>query len=171
LAHNTSQGAVSCWKIRPMATQATMTAVAIMTLFLLNHPLLVFATVRPPPEVSGFVSPLLLSVLVDPALGRCITRPFCGFIRFSCIHFQFSASTSGQSALNRAPPSPYPILPPPPLVRPPPVEFHHRLRAAICFRCATDADIDPVVISSLVMKDSNPVSIVETSHAGLKDLG
>lgn len=31
--------------------------------------------------------------------------------------------------------------------------------------------MDPVVISSLVMKDSRPVRIVDTSHAGLNDLG
>lgn len=31
--------------------------------------------------------------------------------------------------------------------------------------------MEPVVISSLVMNDSNPVKIVETSHAGLKLLG
>ena len=33
------------------------------------------------------------------------------------------------------------------------------------------AETEPVVISSEVMNDSRPMRIVETSHAGLKDLG
>lgn len=33
------------------------------------------------------------------------------------------------------------------------------------------ADTEPVVISSDVMKERSPIRIVETSQAGLKDLG
>lgn len=54
---------------------------------------------------------------------------------------------------------------------PPPVEFHHRDREAKYCRSAEVLEMDPVVISSLVMNDRRPVRIVETSHAGLKDLG
>ena len=54
---------------------------------------------------------------------------------------------------------------------PPPVEFHHRLRSANAFRCACVPETEPVVISSLVMNDNKPMRIVETSQAGLKDLG
>ena len=54
---------------------------------------------------------------------------------------------------------------------PPPVEFHQRVRAANAFLSAAEALIEPVVISSLVMKDSTPSRIVLTSHAGLKLLG
>jgi hypothetical protein len=54
---------------------------------------------------------------------------------------------------------------------PPPVEFHHRDRAASTLRSPSDALTLPVVISSLVMNERSPIRIVETSHAGLKDLG
>jgi hypothetical protein len=54
---------------------------------------------------------------------------------------------------------------------PPPVEFHHRDRAAYNLRSASELLTLPVVISSLVINDSRPIRIVDTSHAGLKDFG
>jgi hypothetical protein len=58
-----------------------------------------------------------------------------------------------------------------PECEPPPVEFHHRERAANSLRSLSEALTLPVVISSLVMKLKRPIKIVETSHAGLKDFG
>lgn len=54
---------------------------------------------------------------------------------------------------------------------PPPVEFHQRVRPAVHLRSASVAATEPVVISSEVMKERSPMRIVETSQAGLKDLG
>lgn len=54
---------------------------------------------------------------------------------------------------------------------PPPVEFHHFDLAAYHFLSVSDAPTLPVVISSLVIKDIRPISIVDTDQAGLKDLG
>jgi hypothetical protein len=51
------------------------------------------------------------------------------------------------------------------------VEFHHFDLAAYHLRSVSDAPILPVVISSLVMKDIRPIRMVDTDHAGLKDLG
>lgn len=54
---------------------------------------------------------------------------------------------------------------------PPPVEFHHRDREARNFFSVALVDTEPVVISSLVIKESRPMRMVDTSQAGLKDLG
>jgi hypothetical protein len=54
---------------------------------------------------------------------------------------------------------------------PPPVEFHQRDRAAKHRRSADVLETEPVVISSLVMNESSPIKMVETSHAGLNDFG
>jgi hypothetical protein len=54
---------------------------------------------------------------------------------------------------------------------PPPVEFHHLDLAACHLRSVSVALTLPVVISSLVINDINPINIVDTSHAGLKDFG
>ena len=54
---------------------------------------------------------------------------------------------------------------------PPPVVFHHLDRAAYHLLSDSDAPMLPVVISSLVMNDISPMSIVETDQAGLNDLG
>jgi hypothetical protein len=53
----------------------------------------------------------------------------------------------------------------------PPVEFHQREREASQRRSCSVALMLPVVISSLVMKDSRPTRMVEMPHAGLNDLG
>ena len=102
-------------------------------------------------------------------------------MRCSFIQAQFSWSNSGHSVRNFNPPSPALTLLIPLAVRvtpgvalrcePPPVEFHHRDRTANTRRSASDALTLPVVISSLVMKDNSPIRMVETSQAGLKDLG
>ena len=105
-----------------------------------------------------------------------------GSILYALIQFQFSSSSSGHSFRNFAPPSPALIAPAPfevefglsdacPLWVPPPVEFHHRERAAAHCRPSWVALMLPVVISSLVMNDSRPMRMVETSQAGLNDLG
>ena len=117
---------------------------------------------------------------VEPVASGSM-RPVAGSILFSFIHSQFSASSSGHSNLNLAPPSPALILPTPFAVGctpgvgfdadPPPVEFHHFDLAAYHLLSVSDAPILPVVISSLVMKDMRPTSIVDTDQAGLKDLG
>ena len=52
-----------------------------------------------------------------------------------------------------------------------PVEFAHCVFEAMYRRSAAVDDTEPVVISSLVMKESNPIKIVDTSQAGLKVLG
>lgn len=49
--------------------------------------------------------------------------------------------------------------------------FHQRVRAAHQRRSASVACTLPVVISSEVIKDMRPIRMVETSQAGLKDLG
>lgn len=54
---------------------------------------------------------------------------------------------------------------------PPPVLFHHFVLAARVRRSESVALREPVVISSLVMKDITPSRIVETDQAGLKDFG
>ena len=54
---------------------------------------------------------------------------------------------------------------------PPPVLFHHLDRAAYHFLSASVPDMLPVVISAEFMNDINPISIVLTLHAGLKDFG
>ena len=51
------------------------------------------------------------------------------------------------------------------------MEFHHRDLEARYFLSAALVDTDPVVISSLVIKESRPMRMVETSHAGLNDFG
>lgn len=117
----------------------------------------------------------------EVSLGSGISWPVVESIRLSFIHFQFSWSNSGHSLRNFNPPSPALTLLMP-LVEgvtpgvawtwdPPPVAFHHRERAASTRRSGSDALTLPVVISSLVMKDSNPIKIVDTSHAGLNDFG
>ena len=120
-------------------------------------------------------------VLDTIALGSGAMFPVAGSTRFSFIHLQFSASNSGHSALNFTPPSPALIAPIPfvlaftpgtaLLLVPPPVLFHHLVLAAAHLRSASEAWTLPVVISSLVMKDIRPIRMVETSQAGLKDLG
>jgi len=112
----------------------------------------------------------------DGAPGSGMRSPVRVSILFSSIHFQFSLSSSGHSALNFAPPSPALMLPfwLTPAARvcdPPPVEFHHLVRPANHFLSASVAPTLPVVISSLVIKERRPIRIVETSQAGLKDLG
>lgn len=57
------------------------------------------------------------------------------------------------------------------VAEPPPVEFHHLDLAASNLLSDSVAPMLPVVISSLVMNDIKPISIVDTDHAGLKDLG
>jgi len=57
------------------------------------------------------------------------------------------------------------------MCEPPPVEFHHRDLAAKNFRSVSLAETEPVVISSDVINESNPMRIVDTSHAGLNDRG
>lgn len=49
--------------------------------------------------------------------------------------------------------------------------FHQRERAANQRRSESGREREPVVISSEVMKDISPMRMVETSQAGLKDLG
>lgn len=49
--------------------------------------------------------------------------------------------------------------------------FHHRDFKASHLRSFSDAVTDPCVISSAFIKDIKPIRIVETSHAGLNDLG
>ena len=115
------------------------------------------------------------------AFGSGVIWPVDTSIRLSFIHFQFSWSSSGHSVRNFSPPSPALMLLMPLVVAwtpgamlewdPPPVEFHHRDRAANTRRSVSDALTLPVVISSLVINDSSPIRIVDTSHAGLKDLG
>lgn len=56
-------------------------------------------------------------------------------------------------------------------MEPPPVLFHHFDLAACHFRSIVEEDKDPAVISSEFMNDINPIKIVLTDHAGLKDLG
>lgn len=118
---------------------------------------------------------------VTEELGSGISCPVFVSMRFSLIHCQFSWSSSGHSLRNLRPPSPAFTLLIPLAVgvtpgvalmwEPPPVEFHHLERAANTLRSASEALTLPVVISSLVMKDSSPIKMVETSQAGLKDLG
>jgi hypothetical protein len=115
------------------------------------------------------------------AFGSGRICPVFVSMRLSFIHFQFSSSSSGHSVRNLTPPSPALTLLMPLEVRvtpgveltcdPPPVEFHHLERAARTLRSASDALMLPVVISSLVMNDSSPMMIVDTSQAGLNDLG
>ena len=119
--------------------------------------------------------------LEDGEFGSGAALPVTGSIRFAFIHFQFSESSSGHSALNLTPPSPALIAPIPFVVAltpgtalllvPPPVEFHHRVLPAAHLLSASVACTLPVVISSLVINDISPIRIVETSHAGLNDLG
>lgn len=49
--------------------------------------------------------------------------------------------------------------------------FHQRVLAAAHLLSESVACTEPVVISSLVIKDMSPMRMVETSQAGLKDLG
>lgn len=51
------------------------------------------------------------------------------------------------------------------------MEFHHRDREARYLRSVSLAETEPVVISSDVMNERRPIRMVETSQAGLKDLG
>lgn len=107
--------------------------------------------------------------------------PVVGSTRLVFIHAQFSASNSGHSALNLTPPSPA-LTAPTPLALgftpaaslsklPPPVLFHQRVLAAAHLLSVSVACTEPVVISSLVIKDMSPMRMVETSQAGLNDLG
>ena len=125
-------------------------------------------------EVSG-------EQLARAELGSGISWPVTMSMRLSFIHFQFSSSSSGHSARNFRPPSPAFTLLMPFFVAvtpgtvleydPPPVEFHHLERAAYSLRSASVPLTLPVVISSLVINDMRPIRMVDTSHAGLNDLG
>lgn len=59
----------------------------------------------------------------------------------------------------------------PVVLLPPPVQFHQRERAACQRRSAGVEEREPAVISSLFMKESRPIRMVETLQAGLKDRG
>lgn len=124
--------------------------------------------------------------------GAGMMLPVKASTRCSLIHVQFSASISGHSARNRAPSSPAKMAPAlaveprtdaavtaaavagsprPGRADPPPVEFHQRDCVARRRRSDSLALMLPRVISSLVMKDSRPIRMVEMPQAGLKDLG
>jgi hypothetical protein len=169
-----------------MRTYVKITIPATSNLFLLIHPLLSSPTARPPSTTAPAIGWLPLGLRsampgahawLEPAgTAGSVTFPVAGSILFSFIHFQFSRSSSGHSLLNFAPPSPaliFPFCTPLPLSvhDPPPVLFHQRVRAVAHLRSASVALIEPVVISSLVMKLRRPIRMVDTSHAGLKLFG
>ena len=159
--------------------------------FLLTQPCPATPTSLPPsttaPNPAALPPARLRNASVSgEQLGCCGIRllPVCESILCSSIHFQFSSSSSGHCSLNLFPPSPALIAPKPLLllpcacwpeivrfVLPPPVLFHHLVLAANALRSESDAESEPVVISSLVIKLSTPSRIVETSQAGLKLFG
>ena len=108
------------------------------------------------PKPAPLPPSLLLSAAVSGehaleagAFGSGTVFPVAGSIRLDFIHFQFSSSNSGHSALNLTPPSPALTAPMPFVVAvtpgtdlalvPPPVEFHQRVLPAAHFRSASVA--------------------------------
>src|SRR5690606_22638011 len=103
--HKTSTAQSSlCLLIQPSPPLTTTPAVAAAPLAAAPAPAVAAAfraLTSPPPATAS-----LLDAGVAAAGSGAMTTPFAKLTLLSFIHFQFSKSTSGNSSLNLAPPSP-----------------------------------------------------------------